>query len=65
MNGINDLRINTLLNKFNLTDRSITIDELNDKLDNIYKIDYSVARKVLENEREKSKTYLKKALNIK
>lgn len=53
-------RIETLLNKFDLTDR-----KYNGKItDNLLNHDYSKAYKILENERIKASNFLKKALDI-
>lgn len=65
LNGKNDFRINTMLEKFKLTERSISPNELDEKIKNVYNIDYTHAKKVFENEQEKSKKYLKKALDLK
>lgn len=54
-------RIETLLNKFNLEDREVNENITDDKL----KYDYSQAYKILENERDKTKIFIKNALDIK
>lgn len=64
LNGKTDFRINTMLDKFNLSDRSITLDELDKKINNVYNIDFSKAEKKFDIERTKSEEYLKEALDI-
>ena len=54
-------RIETLLNKFKLEDREVNENITDDKL----KYDYSQAYKILENERDKTKIFIKNALDIK
>ncbi len=54
-------RIDTLINKFNLLNRKFNgIDITNENL----KHDYSNAYEILENEKKKSKEFLKKSLNV-
>lgn len=65
LNGKNDFRINTMLEKFNLSDRSISSNEVDDKLKYVYDIDFSNAEKVFEKERLNSKKYLVDALDLK
>lgn len=65
INGKNDFRIKTMLDKFKLSDRSITLNEINEKLNNAYNIDFSNAEEIFNIERKKSKDYLKKALDLK
>lgn len=65
LNGNSDFRIKSMLEKFNLEDRSITYEELDSKLERLYNIDFKDALYVLNKERDKSKDYLKKALEIK
>lgn len=64
LNGKNDFRINTLLNKMGLEDRSICFDDYKTKCANAYKVNFDLAEKNLEMERKKSEIYLKKALDI-
>ena len=64
LNGIKDFRINTLLEKMNLQDRSIEIENYKEKCKNAYKISFLESEKLLEEERKKSEIYLKKALEI-
>ena len=54
-------RIETLLNKFNLEDREVNENITDDKL----KYDYSKVYKILENERDKARIFIKNALDIK
>ena len=65
LNGKNDFRISTMLDKFKLSDRSITLNELEEKLKNVYNIKFSDAQKIFNIERKKSEEYLKKALDLK
>lgn len=65
INGEKDLRINTLLEKMGLQDRSICIEDYKEKCKKAFDIDFSESEKLLEKEREKSKEYLMKALDIK
>ena len=53
-------RIDTLLNKFKLMDRNLKYLDNNISLN----CDYSGINSILESERKKSLTFLKKALNI-
>ena len=62
-NGMNDNRISTLLTKTNMVDRSIS------KIEDIERIslispDEQIIENVLERERNKSKSYLRRALEI-
>lgn len=65
LNGKKDFRISTMLDKFKLSDRSITLEELNEKIKDVYNIDFSNAEKIFDKERKKSKDYLIKALDLK
>lgn len=65
VDGKKDLRISNLLDKAGLSNRSMSsTDELNEKNSNLFNVDFSVSKKVLAEERERSKTYLKNALEI-
>lgn len=64
LNGKNDFRIRTMLEKLDLMDRSITQNELEKKCKDAFKIDFKNAEKLLKNERKKSEEYLKEALDI-
>ena len=64
INGAKDFRISTLLEKMNLKNRTIEIDNVEEKCKKIYDIEFKEANALLEAEREKSKIYLKKALEI-
>ena len=64
INGIKDLRIQTLLQKMKLEDRSIEIDNIDEKCKVAYNLDFKKSKILLEEEREKSKKYLMKALEI-
>lgn len=66
INGDKDLRINNLLTKFNLENRTINSENIHEKSKIAFeKIDFKNAEKILDGERKKSKEYLMKALNFK
>lgn len=65
LKGKKDFRIQTLLEKMNLGDRSIDFDDYKEKCEKAFDIDFSETYKLLDEEREKSKKYLMKALDIK
>ena len=65
LKGDEDFRIQTLLKKMNLENRSINFNDYNEKLKETYNIDFTEAEKLLEEERKKSENYLKEALEIK
>lgn len=65
INGIKDYRISTLLKKLDLQERSIDIENYNEKCFKYKKINFDKARDELEKERKKSTEYLMKALDIK
>ena len=65
LNGKNDFRIKTMLEKLDLMDRSITQNEVEKKCIKAFDIDFTNAEKLLKNERKKSEEYLKKALDLK
>ena len=65
LNGKNDFRINTMLEKFKLSDRSIALDELDKKLKNVYNVKFNKINAIFEKERKKSKAYLEKMLDLK
>ena len=60
-----DYRISTLLKKLDLQDRSIDIENYNEKCSKYKEINFENARDGLKKEREKSTEYLMKALDIK
>lgn len=64
LNGSKDFRINTILKKMKLENRSIDIDDFEIKIKKAFEIDYDESKKLLEMERNKSCKYLKKALDI-
>lgn len=63
INGAEDFRINTLLKKMNLENRTIESSNI-DKCKQYDDICFNKAYKLLFTERQKSETYLKKALDI-
>lgn len=64
INGAKDFRIHTLLEKMNLKDRTIEIDNIEEKCKKAYNISFDESLKLLEAERLRSEKYLKKALDI-
>lgn len=64
LNGNKDLRINTLLEKMNLQDRSIELENYKEKCKNAFEINFEQSKKLLKDEQEKSKEYLRKALDL-
>lgn len=64
INGNLNTRIATLLNKLNLEDRSISSDNIEEKLKNIYNLDYSNVDNIINKEKEKSLNFLKNALDV-
>lgn len=64
INGSEDFRIKTLLSTLNLENRTIKLDNIREKCEKIYEINFDKANRVLEGERKKSEAYLKKALEI-
>lgn len=64
INGSKDFRISTLLEKMNLQDRSIEIDNVEEKCKKAFDISFEGSEKLLAEERKKSEVYLKKALDI-
>ena len=65
LNGKNDFRISTLLNITGLENRAITEEsDIKELVNNASKISFEQANTQLEIEREKSKKYLLKALDI-
>ena len=65
INGMKDYRISTLLKKLDLQERSIDIENYNEKCFKYKEINFDNARDELEKERKKSTEYLMKALDIK
>ena len=65
INGMKDYRISTLLKKLDLQERSIDIENYNEKCSKYKEINFKNARDGLKKEREKSTEYLMKALDIK
>lgn len=65
INGMKDYRISTLLKKLDLQERSIDIENYNEKCFKYKEINFDNARNELEKERKKSTEYLMKALDIK
>lgn len=64
INGLEDFRINTLLNKLKLNDRNMTLENIEQKCNNAYKISYTEANKNVEIEIQKAKEYLLNALDM-
>lgn len=64
LKGNEDFRIKTLLEKMNLSERSINFEDLEEKCKKAYNIKFDEAEKLLDKERKKSEEYLIKALEI-
>lgn len=64
LNGSSDFRISTLLKKMKLDNRSIDSNDYEEKMKQVYDIDFSSANKEINKEREKSEKYLKEALEL-
>ena len=64
INGIDDLRIKDLLSLGGLENKSINIHNYKEALKNINSIDFSLYKKNIKREIEKSEKYLKNALEI-
>ena len=64
INGIEDLRIKDLLSLGGLENKSINIHNYKEALKNINSIDFSLYKKNIKREIEKSEKYLKNALEI-
>lgn len=65
LKGKEDFRIQTLLKKMNLENRSIDFNDYKEKCKEAYNLEFNEADKLLEEERKKSKEYLERALEIK
>lgn len=63
-NGKKDMRLETLLRKMNLEDRIVNEENFNEISKKVYDISFKKARKILDEERKKSKDYLKNALEF-
>ena len=63
-NGKKDLRLETVLDRMRLNDRIVTKENLETVCKKAYEISFKEAEKILNEERKKSKTYLKKSLEI-
>ena len=64
INGDKDYRRSTLLQTMKLENRSINQDGIEEKLKNVYQIDFKEANDEIQNEKIKSIKYLKEALDI-
>ena len=62
--GNKDFRIQTLLKKMKLENRSIDENDIEEKCKEAYRIDFKEAETLLEEERKKATKYLKNALDI-
>lgn len=62
--GNKDFRIQTLLEKMKLENRSIDENDIEEKCKEAYRIDFKEAETLLEEERKKATKYLKNALDI-
>ena len=64
INGDKDFRISTLLQKMNLKERTINFDNIEEKCEMAFEVNFEESKKLLDIERMKSKQYLIKALDI-
>ena len=64
LNGKEDLRINTLLKKMGLEERSVNFSDYESKCKNAFNINFELAEQKLNEERKKSEKYLKRVLDI-
>lgn len=64
INGAKDFRISTLLQKMGLEERTIELENYEKKCEEAFNIEFKKSEKLLEEEREKSDIYLKKALDL-
>lgn len=64
LKGDEDFRIQTLLKKMHLENRSISINDYKEKVKFAFQIDFSMTDKILSEERNKTEKYLKKSLDI-
>jgi hypothetical protein len=65
IDGLSDMRLNTLLSTMSLKERAITLDDYHEKIDLWNKLDFKASRTVLVLERKKAVEYLWNALEIK
>ena len=65
LKGKDDFRIQTLLKKMNLENRSIDFNDYKEKCKEAYNLEFNEADKLLEEERKKSKEYLERVLELK
>ena len=63
VNGMKDIRISNILKKYSLQDRSITLENINDKLKKIYDVNFKESNVVIKKDIEEAKEYLLKSLN--
>jgi hypothetical protein len=64
INGDKDYRRSTLLRTMHLENRSIHQDDIEEKLKNVYQIDFKEANEAIQIEKIKSIKFLKEALDI-
>ena len=64
INGRKDLRINGLLSRMGLEDRCVDTQDIDAKLPGIFDVSFDKATKVIDAEREKSKKFLARALEL-
>jgi hypothetical protein len=64
INGVKDFRIKTLLSKMSLEDRSIQINDIDEKFEDAYDVDFCSANKMIDHEKMRSYSYLKNGLEI-
>ena len=65
INGKNDLRINDLLTRMGLNDRSIDMDDAGEKIPHAFDVSFGGVDAVIADEKAKAKAFLSKALSCK
>lgn len=64
INGLSDSRVKTLLNTMNLENRSISIDNLEEQINNAFIIDFSQTDAIIKKEKERALCFLKDAFGV-
>lgn len=64
INGAKDFRISTLLEKMDLKERTVELDNIDEKCKIAFDVKFKNSDKLLKDERNKSEKYFKKALDI-
>lgn len=63
INGLRDKRISTLLSTMGLENRSVKAEDLDEKLKNIFEIDFTKANQEIRRQQERAKEFLLNALS--